>query len=553
MRIFLLEDDKIFSTLIATKYVDKRRDEVDTWACMCGAVERIRNEGYDLLLVDLGLPETIETSGMKREDGGLQVLEQLVQVMDIIPPTIFLTVHNLTDNYDTRIRALELMNLGPDVLAYTSKDPSDLERLPKTIDRVREKLERARASGGLPGSVSPYFRGDIQISVTVTEARSSFTLRDNAVMNAEARLTPIHLSTLVKPVYDALSEVVRWEWKGHDQSAKGSYRSRINIPTVINQIALAKLAKVGFTLYQHIFHKSGLGSPIGQLGTLLRRSAQGKRLRIRIDTPSFFIPWSFLYVADRFDPQNVDPAMFLGFKHIVEELLPADRAVATNSSIHSRGPMNVGLYVNEDIGKQSGWRIVEDQTDFWVGVQAKYGVPCTVGKTDKDLIRDLSTPGLESQFLYLYCHAETKSCYDGGGTDASALLLSNGTSVTLGGLITDTDLHKSELTGAPLVFINACDTGKLSPLYYDGWVPYFMAKGARGIMGTLCPVPALFASEWAMRFFKRFLAGEPIGQAVLSLRREFLERHHNVLGLIYSLYCNADTRVAPPLDDVRNL
>jgi hypothetical protein len=74
-----------------------------------------------------------------------------------------------------------------------------------------------------------------------------------------------------------------------------------------------------------------------------------------------------------------------------------------------------------------------------------------------------------------------------------------------------------------------------------------MAKGARGVIGTECRTPGIFAAEWAQRFFARFLDGEALGTLTLSLRREFLERHGNPLGLLYAVHCDGDTRVQPGL------
>ena len=97
--------------------------------------------------------------------------------------------------------------------------------------------------------------------------------------------------------------------------------------------------------------------------------------------------------------------------------------------------------------------------------------------------------------------------------------------------------HQNELT----------ENGELRPEFYDGFIPYFMAKGARGVVGTECKTPAVFASEWALRFFPRFLDGEPLGDIFLELRREFHTQHGNPLGLLYNLYCDADTRIQPGL------
>ena len=63
-------------------------------------------------------------------------------------------------------------------------------------------------------------------------------------------------------------------------------------------------------------------------------------------------------------------------------------------------------------------------------------------------------------------------------------------------------------------------------------------------------MPALFAADWAKRFFALFLGGESLGEAFLALRKEFLEKHGNPLGLLYAVHSDGDTRVLPPLASV---
>ncbi len=70
-----------------------------------------------------------------------------------------------------------------------------------------------------------------------------------------------------------------------------------------------------------------------------------------------------------------------------------------------------------------------------------------------------------------------------------------------------------------------------------------MAKGARGVIGSEGDVPALFAAKWAECFLNGFISGEPLGELLLNLRRKFLSDHNNILGLLYSLYCDGDTRI----------
>ncbi|MBC8076441.1 MAG: CHAT domain-containing protein, partial [Chloroflexales bacterium] len=80
---------------------------------------------------------------------------------------------------------------------------------------------------------------------------------------------------------------------------------------------------------------------------------------------------------------------------------------------------------------------------------------------------------------------------------------------------------------------------EMSALLYSGLVPYLIQKGARGVIGTEVDTPALFAAEFAKRFFQRFLTEQiGLGQLMLELRREFVEKHNNISGLFYSLYSN---------------
>jgi hypothetical protein len=101
-----------------------------------------------------------------------------------------------------------------------------------------------------------------------------------------------------------------------------------------------------------------------------------------------------------------------------------------------------------------------------------------------------------------------------------------------------------QMGSAPLVFLNACQGAALSPLLYQGLVPFFIRKGARGVLGTEVDTPAVFAAEFAKRFFARFVSsGKTMGQLLLELRQEFLHEHNNLLPLVYALYSSGDISV----------
>jgi len=92
-----------------------------------------------------------------------------------------------------------------------------------------------------------------------------------------------------------------------------------------------------------------------------------------------------------------------------------------------------------------------------------------------------------------------------------------------------------------LLFLNACESVELSPYLYDGILPFMIARGVRGMIGTESEIPALFAAEFAKEFMQRFTAGgAPLGKLLLNLRCEYLHNKNNVLGLLYALYCSGD-------------
>jgi len=231
---------------------------------------------------------------------------------------------------------------------------------------------------------------------------------------------------------------------------------------------------------------------------------------------------------------------------VIEEIPLQTNMAVIDTPIGSNPRLAVSVNVNNGIDTQLGGTYVSDTNAYWAQAQtARKRVGVTSRTTSVDVMRALADAATDDQILYFYCHAESAALGDPGGPDASALVLTDAR-ITLADLNLDAPTT-TMLRGQPLVFINACESAELSPAFYDGFVPYFMAKGARGVIGTQCKTPALFAVEWAKRFFERFLDGAALGEAFLDLRREFLAQHGNPLGLLYAVHCDGDTRIEPAL------
>jgi hypothetical protein len=278
------------------------------------------------------------------------------------------------------------------------------------------------------------------------------------------------------------------------------------------------------------------------MGDRLRLLAQQSPLKLQIVSQHFFLPWGMLYLGD--DPDHLDVENFLGMRHILEHIPLQASPPIYRPEISSSPALSVSLNIDPSIDQAMGADFVARQVNFWQAVSGSGGVQVAVRQNDQDWLQAMKEPPTD-QLLYFYGHAVTPPADDPAGPDGAALGFANQKRVSLRDLRLR-DPQTRRFPGQPLVFINACESAELSPLFYGGFMPYFTAKGARGMIGTECEVPAVFAAEWARRFFERFLYQEQsVGRAFLELRREFYRQHNNLLGLLYALYCDGDTRVSP--------
>jgi hypothetical protein len=87
-----------------------------------------------------------------------------------------------------------------------------------------------------------------------------------------------------------------------------------------------------------------------------------------------------------------------------------------------------------------------------------------------------------------------------------------------------------------------CESAQVLPSLSDGFVPFFIRRGARAVIGTECSMNTFFADDFARNFWHCFLEGRAAGEILLALRRHYL-RQGIPLALAYTLYCDADLRL----------
>lgn len=360
----------------------------------------------------------------------------------------------------------------------------------------------------------------------------------------DIKLTTPQLDHMVEVARNTLLAVVRMVDTAPAKTTQTyPFQSLITIPPAIEKASLAMLAEAGQTLFYNIFLNDLASDQCRAFGNwLIEEANRGRSVRVQVNAELFTVPWGMLYPQDPLDPASFSWERFLGMRCVIEQTPLKNSGFRCDPDI-LEGPtgLSMSLNVNWDLDKNGA---VTRQIAHLDAIAKQAPKMRFVQRgSDTDVVTALGAPG-DDQIFYMYCHADTVGLNTVSGPGASTFTFTGDKSVSLNHLNRYAP-SKFQFTGAPLVFINACESGAMSSGFYGGFVSYFIGKGARGVIGTECKVPAMFAEEWAKRFFTDFLTGnDDIGTVMLKMRQHFVNNHGNGLGLLYGLHCNADTLVA---------
>jgi hypothetical protein len=144
------------------------------------------------------------------------------------------------------------------------------------------------------------------------------------------------------------------------------------------------------------------------------------------------------------------------------------------------------------------------------------------------------------RILYFYCHGHGSS---------------NGSTIELGAsklILTDEPIDPvtaqdflvwakdNLLPTQPLIFINACQGGQMTTMFYQTLAFELLRQGAIGVAGAQIDIPAIFAAAYAKWVFERFFTKNNgrvrLGPLLREANQEFWNQHNNPLGVVYSLY-----------------
>jgi CHAT domain len=378
----------------------------------------------------------------------------------------------------------------------------------------------------------------VNVMILAKEAGYQVIVQGGGVARAFLNISAEEIAGWLKFARGVLHDIV------HLQDANGNYLyqdANTTIAPDIHASSLKKLAEAGIYLFDELFFGNN-GPDARAMGELLKSLSQKKQLQVQIVAERFFFPWSFLYDGD--DPDNPDPKQFWGFKHVIEYMpeFSSPTLVSFAPTIEIEDTLDIAFVCNNGIDTQFGQPIVQGQRDAF---NALPGVSVKDYASTQDFINLMKDPNAPP-LIYFYCHAVSKFPDEDGGVDDSKIALTDA-KIALRDLKVKVRTSLPPLLKAPLVFLNACESAELSPYLYDGLMPFMIARGVRGMIGTEVETPALFAAEFAKDFIKRFAAGgQPLGDLLLEMRCEYLEQKNNVMGLVYALYSSADVVVQRP-------
>jgi hypothetical protein len=378
----------------------------------------------------------------------------------------------------------------------------------------------------------------VNVMILAKEAGYQVIVQGGGVARAFLKVSTDEIAGWLLHARKTLHDIV------HLQDANGNYLYQdddTTIPPDIHMQSLKNLAAEGVFLFDELFYGNS-GPDARAMGDLLKSLSQKTQLNVKIVAEKFFFPWSFLYDGDDYD--NPDPHQFWGFKHVIEYMpeFSASNTVNFVPTIEVGDTLDMAFVCNNGIDTQFGRPIVQGQREVF---NALPGVSVKDYPNVQDLVTLLKDPNAPP-LIYFYCHAVSKFPGEGGGVDDSKIALTDG-SIMLRELKLKVRTSLGILPKAPLIFLNACESAELSPYLYDGLMPFMIARGVRGMIGTEVETPALFAAEFAKEFMRRFTSGgTTLGELLLDMRREYLEQKNNVMGLVYALYSSGDVMIQRP-------
>ena len=376
--------------------------------------------------------------------------------------------------------------------------------------------------------------------------------REALKLSCRVRLSRDDLSHMITKARRQLYNVVR----SFDRLPAGDER--------IYEKAIRALAQVGRQLYLKLFETDSAQALRDWMADNL---PAGSTIQIVDLAGDFVFPWSLVYTAPPWDTDKpVDVDKFWGWRYqlgiLTADMLDTYRQASPEIAATAPWRLSVGLYERlKGIGAQKEFfRELGSLTDPPVAAEVvnnRRDMRLALTQADRDAYyffchgyteRVATDIQLGADLVSLFSRVAAEGAADSQSVrdhledlfdvSDSWLRLTRG-KIPLAML---KEMVPGRFSRHPFVFLNMCQSAQVLPSLSDGFVPFFIRRGARAVIGTECTMNAAFADDFARNFLLCFLEGKAVGDTLLALRRHYLERG-NPLALAYTLYGDADLRL----------
>jgi hypothetical protein len=394
------------------------------------------------------------------------------------------------------------------------------------------------------------------------------------VVAADDQADKIHLQSRIALRREDLTHLItKTRRQLYNIARSSAYQQSVAGDAITARRAQQALALLGRQLYNHLFERGGPNSAEKQVAAWIGQNLpEGSTIQVIDGARDFVFPWSLIYDQVPWDEdgsfKKVAPAGFWGYRYQIELL--TDELIETRQTegaeLDKGATLSVGVGLNEEIP----W--AQDQRGLFTELSGQCGEKTQYSFFDSSPeLTDFLKKG-NRHIFYLFCHGYTERMaadiqigddligefknwmnslpqeQQQALKDQQSALFDVSDSwikLTYGTVpLTMMEYYaRDRFVDAPLIFLNMCESAQVLPSLSGGFIPFFLQRGARSVIGTECPMTSTFAHPFSREFFYRLLQGETVGRILWELRRKFLDEG-NPLGFAYTLYGNAGTKLS---------
>jgi len=383
-------------------------------------------------------------------------------------------------------------------------DPDDKEILRK---REEEAANELGASADLQRQRDP----SVDYFVSVSSNAQSYVLEIGT--NSQRQLFPLSIS---QDEFANLADRIR-----HEMAVLATKIPQKN-SAEMNE-SLSSLAHLGNYAFREFFSNNGRAAVFTKLQSLNQSAS------LQIASDSCFFPWEFVYPAD--PEKALSFENFWGMKHVISRLVVQNSSLTGSSTVIATPDLKpaIGLIADDQIHD-----IAAKEIPFFERLEVNHQIG--LKRLDvSGLSERQKTVSVLKAFLansYDVLHIACNMAYDKETPLNSAIALTPYLRLTL----SDIEFYSLVLGSRPLVVMNTCESGIISPQRAAGFAASFLKHGARGVVATESIIPTASAATLTPYLYTYLLAGKSLGASLLEVRQAMWRDENDPTGLFYSLY-----------------